>query len=109
MKEISYLECVKRCVGEKFILCNNVQDDNVFMERVYEYYFDKYGEEYDNYNVEVFQYFLTSASDSDINYNDTYLHGALDFVYNESLDLYVLCVTHWGTSWDYVRGCDVEY
>ncbi len=56
---------------------------------------------------EVFQYYLTGCSDDDIRYNKEYLKNALSFVYFEKLDLYVLCVHHWGTSWDCVSGVTV--
>lgn len=31
-RELSYLECVKRVCGDKYILCNNMQQDDAFME-----------------------------------------------------------------------------
>ena len=46
---------------------------------------------------EIFQYFIVSASGAEI------LQEAEEIVfYNETLDMYVWGVTHWGTSWDYV-------
>jgi hypothetical protein len=30
----------------------------------------------------------------------------LKYTYSDMLDCYILCVTHWGTSWDYVE-CEV--
>ena len=56
---------------------------------------------------EVFQYYLTGCTDDDIRYNKEYLKNALSFVYFEKLNLYVLCVYHYGTSWDYVSGVTV--
>ena len=46
---------------------------------------------------EIFQYFIVSESGAEI------LQEAEEIVfYNETLDMYVWGVTHWGTSWDYV-------
>lgn len=46
---------------------------------------------------EIFQYFIVSESGAEI------LEEAGEIVfYNETLDMYVWGVTHWGTSWDYV-------
>jgi len=49
---------------------------------------------------EIFQYFLTDASKEDVEYLER--HFGLTFGYSDLLDLYVLCVDHFGTSWDYV-------
>lgn len=57
---------------------------------------DNDGQEY----REIFQWFLTSCSEWDVKYlRETF---GLLFTYSNLLDLYVLCVTHYGTSWDYV-------
>lgn len=46
---------------------------------------------------EIFQYFIVSESGAEI------LQEAGEIVfYNDTLDMYVWGVTHWGTSWDYV-------
>jgi len=59
-------------------------------------------------NEEIYQYFLTDASKEDVEYLQE--HFGLAFGYSEMLDLYVLCVTHFGTSWDYVYWTtDLEY
>lgn len=47
---------------------------------------------------EIFQYFIISDSGAEILKDYT---NEIVF-YNESLDMYVWGVTHWGTSWDYV-------
>ena len=61
--------------------------------------FDSYDEENDEYR-EIYQWYLTSASDDDVSWLEQ--HFGLEFTYSELLGLYVLCVTHFGTSWDYV-------
>ena len=65
-----------------------------------------YDEETDTYS-EIFQYFIVSDNGAEI------LQEAEEIVfYNETLDMYVWGVTHWGTSWDYVLTdirCNVPY
>lgn len=55
-----------------------------------------YDEECDSY-TEVFQYYIVSDQGAEI------LKEAGEILYyNETLDMYVWGVTHYGTSWDYV-------
>ena len=49
---------------------------------------------------EIFQFFLTNCSEGDVEFLEQ--HFGLLFSYSELLDLYVLCVDHYGTSWDCV-------
>ena len=49
---------------------------------------------------EIFQFFLTNCTESDVEFLEE--HFGLLFAYSELLDLYVLCVDHYGTSWDCV-------
>lgn len=49
---------------------------------------------------EIFQFFLTNCSQSDVEFLEQ--HFGLLFAYSELLDLYVLCVDHYGTHWDSV-------
>ena len=118
-KRTIYAEMIDFCCDD-YILNNDIinklsQNDfyfDVFCGDYYEYY-DNNGCEItnDEYNKlvdgniscyeverEIYQYYL-------INYNDAcrlrdYTKELV--LYNEDLDLYVLCVCHWGTSWDYV-------
>lgn len=49
---------------------------------------------------EIFQWYLTDCSDSDVEYlSETF---GLIFSYSSLLDLHVLCVDHYGTAWDHV-------
>lgn len=54
--------------------------------------------EHSEHYSEIFQYFIISAQGASIleEYTNEIVY------YNETLDLYVWGVTHWGTSWDYV-------
>ena len=51
-----------------------------------------------DYPPEIFQYFIISDNGAEILKNWT---NEIVF-YNETLDMYIWGVTHWGTSWDYV-------
>ena len=50
---------------------------------------------------EIFQWFLTDCSESDVEFLEE--HFGILFTFSPVLDLYVLCVDHYGTSWDYVH------
>lgn len=63
------------------------------------------GAEYDESGepLDVFQHYIISKMGAEI------LHEWTDEIvyYNEDLDIYMWCVTHFGTSWDYVL-TDIE-
>ena len=70
-------------------VCGHVWDpDDVESEDTHEY-------------EEIFQWFLTDCSEFDVKYLRE--HFGLLFTFSDLLDCYVLCVTHYGTSWDYVE------
>lgn len=80
------------------ILCNDIVNiDNSVLENCR---FEYYNEETDEYK-EIYQYFLTSYTLDDVRFLEQ--HFNLLFSYSETLDLYILCVDHCGTSWDYVH------
>ncbi len=56
-----------------------------------------YDEEEDTY-AEIFQYYI--IPDNSVQYFEEYTDEII--YYSERLDVYLLGVTHWGTSWDYV-------
>jgi len=82
------------------VLCNDIAkiDESI-------YYNERFnsGDEEEN-QVEIYQYFLTSYSESDVEYLEK-TFGLL-FTYSDKLDCFVLCVDHWGTMWDSVP-CEV--
>lgn len=86
---ISYARLVERVTHNNIVLCNNIAkvDYSIF----------------DNIDsdLEIYQYYLCYLSESDLQYNSRF-NDCLIFGYSDMLDLYVLCVDHWGTSWDYV-------
>ena len=106
-------------LGNHYILCNNICeiDESVLEDVSLIHYEDNEGntiseaefweldtEEQENYNEvqeEIFQWFLSDCSKDDVDYL-THAFPGLLFSYSRVLDLYVLCVNHFGTSWDYV-------
>lgn len=50
------------------------------------------------YENDIYQYYIISDNGADIlkQYTNEIVY------YNEELDMYIWCVTHWGTAWDYV-------
>ena len=82
------------------IMCNNITDVDTFLE----YRFDFYNEEDGTY-TDIYQHYLTDCSLCDVEFLEE--HFGLLFAYSETLDLYVLCVDHYGTAWDYVP-CDTD-
>lgn len=83
-------------LNPSLILCNEIceVDESVYENMRFELE-DKNGD-----YVEIYQWFLTSLSFGDMEYLER--HFGLHFTYSNKLDLYVLCVPHYGTSWDYV-------
>lgn len=80
------------------ILCNEITSvDNSVIEN---FRFCDYDEETDEY-TEIYQYYLTNYSLDDVEFLEE--HFNLLFSYSDKLDLFVLCVEHYGTSWDYVH------
>lgn len=89
-------------LNNSLILCNEVQNDDMFWDNCR---FDL--EDEDGNSRDIFQTYLTDCSESDVEYLEA--HFGLLFTYAESLGLYVLCVDHYGTSWDSVHcGTDLE-
>lgn len=91
------------------ILCNEISS-NLSTSDSLEYRFEWEAEDEDG-NVtytEIYQYFLTDCSMDDVEYLEE--HFGLLFAYFDTLDLFVLCVPHWGTAWGAVDWeTDLEY
>ena len=112
-KETGYIS-YKRLVDYLFnsmILCNNIQE---VLYEVGEYLQENtesgnslYDEEEES--VEIYQYFLVDFNSScDYDFLKKYCDNEIVLFYSEKLDCYVLGVTHFGTSWDYVL-TDMKY
>ena len=78
------------------ILCNNIVE---FDDSIYENArFDLFDE--DDNPIEIMQYYITDCSETEVEFLEE--HFGLLFTYSLVLDCYVLCVDHFGTSWNYV-------
>jgi hypothetical protein len=94
MRRTTYSIAVNYC-NNSLVLCNNIAevDPSVYDNARFEW-----GEE-----TEIFQWFVTDCSKSEVEFLEKSF--GLLFTYSDKLDVYVLCVAHCGTSWDYVE-CD---
>ena len=85
------------------ILCNNITQD-------YEYFTIEIGNDYDEENdeyTEIFQYFIVDCDNWRMEQYKNWLEengreNDIILYYDNRLEVYVLGVTHFGTSWDYV-------
>lgn len=93
-KKASYRTVVEYFVGD-IVLCNNITEVDQSIWDNAEFDLD----------TEIYQWFLCNISD----YNKAKAQECgLLFTYSDMLDCDVLCVPHWGTSWDYVlTDCDI--
>lgn len=96
MKTISYSSAIKT-FGNSFIRCNNVCEiDPEMWENMYGNFYQEDGETL----IDIYQYCITDCTAEDVRYLSEWFD--LPFLYSDALDCFVLCVTHWGTSWDSV-------
>ena len=85
-----------------FILCNNIAEidpsvyDNIRFSL----------EDEDGYPVDIYQWFLTDCSELDVEYLEKRFN--LLFTYSDTLEVFILCVDHYGTSWRGVSVTDNE-
>lgn len=100
----TYLVAANWCHNHR-VLCNNLPkiDQSVWDNMPTPPNIDADEDDEDDFYddmPEIFQWFITDCSKSDADYL-TETFGLL-FTYSNLLNCYVLCVTHYGTSWDYV-------
>lgn len=106
--KISYRTLLE-CMGIDCILCNNIPNidesifDNVETGTLYEE-----TEDGDIIYNDIYQYYIINANEWDIEYIRKYYNDELIIAYSEKLENYILCVDHFGTSWDYVL-TDITY
>lgn len=90
--------------GANLVLLNNIVDiDTDFnpYEGLYEEY-DTDGTEEEQDLPEFFQFYITNLSDDSVEWNrETF--PDLVYQYSDLVDAWILCVPHYGTSWDYVQ------
>ena len=116
----TYASMIEYCAQNKLILNNNIEqilnDNGMNFYPVcgsFVTYYDKDGNEIDEAKFldlmnagedvreeaeEIYQQFIISEDAAD--YLARYTNELV--LYSEEADLYLLCVKHWGTSWDYV-------
>ena len=95
-KKEGYLDY--RTLAKSFdaVLCNDIIEKTLnigYWEQIH-----GFSEDEEDYNDEIYQYFIISGQGAEIleHWTDEIIF------YNEELNLYVWGVTHFGTSWDYV-------
>lgn len=112
----SYRTIIDYYIGD-IVLCNNIVEvdesviDNMTLQNEIKYYNengeeiteDEYYEDENAYseeeNNEIFQWYLCNVSQYD---KEQLEEMGIIMSYSDKLDCDVLCVDHWGTSWDYV-------
>lgn len=93
---VSYSRIVKRFIGD-LVLCNDIVNIDQSVDLNVNRNF--------NYNDDIFQYYLCNIGDYEKEQLEEY---GIILSYSNRLELDVLLVDHWGTSWDYVM-TDVEW
>ena len=90
----SYRTIIERYIGD-IVLCNNIVniDESVFANMK-----NGYNEETEEYE-EIYQYYLCNISEWE---EKELLEMGIILSYSDMLECDVLCVDHFGTSWDYV-------
>ena len=97
MKQTTYSIAIN-WLRPSLVLCNKIAeiDQSVFDNARFSFY-----DEDEETETEIFQWFLTNLSLEDVEWIEKNFPD-LKFTYSNLLDCFVLCVDHWGTSWDYV-------
>ena len=84
-------------LGSAFILCNNIREVDYTVSENIEY--PESWEEKDFERCTIFQWFLTDMSEEDKEWMQKNFPDLI-FSYSDKLDLWVLCVDHYGTMWN---------
>jgi hypothetical protein len=100
MKKHTTYRIATKWLNNNYILANSIAEEEGFFD---ECRFNLYDEN-DNF-IDIYQYYITDASLDDVEYLEK--NFGLKFSYSNKLDCFVLCVDHWGTSWDYVS-CEIS-
>ena len=97
MKQTTYSIAIN-WLRPSLVLCNNIAeiDQSVFDNARFSFY-----DEDEEMETEIFQWYLTNLSLDDVEWIEKNFPD-MKFTYSDLLDCFVLCVDHFGTSWDYV-------
>ena len=87
---VSYATLCKMCFTD-MILCNNILDVDASIWDNMEYF----PENDEDYYPEIYQYYLVEKD----SIFDEFIKNNLMMSYSDLLNVYVLCVTHFGMSW----------
>jgi hypothetical protein len=100
-KYCSYATAAK-WLGTNLVLLNNIQEiDKDFDPYVDVEFPDEEDEDEDFGMPEFFQYYITDLSDDSVDWMRSTFPDLI-FSFSELLNSWILCVQHYGTSWDYV-------
>lgn len=92
----SYKTIVNSCV-DSLILCNNIIDvDNSLYDNFNKNIYEENGDTF----KDIYQYYITDISSE--HQAEKAEEMGLILAYSDLLDCYILCVDHFGTSWDCV-------
>jgi len=79
------------------VLLNNIQEIDPYFDP----YIDMYTGEENEEMPDFYQYYITDMSDSSVEWSNR-VFPKLYYTFSDLLDSWILCVPHYGTSWDYV-------
>ena len=92
MKYLTTYRTAVEWLNTNLVLCNRLPEiDSTIWENMRQGFDEE---------TEIFQWYITDASDADVDWLEE--HFGLLFTYSELLECWILCVDHYGTSWDYV-------
>ena len=95
---VSYRRIIDRYIHD-LVLCNDIVNVEEYIE----------GQLYDKYenleDLEIFQYYVCNLNEFE---EETLREYGILLAYSNTLNVDILCVDHFGTSWDYVM-TDVEW
>ena len=101
--KISYRRLIER-VGDTWLFNKAPELSNYDFEFVLNSDYDEENEEY----IDIYQYYLININDYTLELLQEKNCTDLIIAWSEKLESYILCVTHFGTSWDYVM-TDIEW
>lgn len=94
---VSYKRIIDRYISD-LVLCNNIEN-----LEPYEELWDNMQNGYED--IEIYQYYICNLTEFE---KEKLLEYGIILSYSNVLDVDVLCVDHFGTSWDYVM-TDVKW
>lgn len=95
--KVSYKRIIDRYISD-LVLCNNIEN-----LEPYEELWDNMQNSYED--IEIYQYYVCNLTEFE---KEKLLEYGIILSYSNVLDVDVLCVDHFGTSWDYVM-TDVKW